>query len=99
MALHKATTNEIGVPTSYFRIAHIEENYMNPEPHLIVYVYGYADETFRESEKIISDKDVQKCNFRDRYELEVDDTKGYGRAALYARLKNEIPMFEGAEDV
>lgn len=99
MALKKTYKNAIGIPTEYFRIADINENYINPEPVITVYVKGYADATYRDTEKKAKDKDVDMSNFTERYTFLPDDTKGYGLANMYGRLKNEVEFFKDSTDL
>lgn len=99
MALSINYVNETGIVSKYFRIADIDQNFLNPESFMTVYVYGYTDEGYRETEKTLADKDTQKINFTERFQLAIDDTKGYSRADIYERLKNEVSIFLGAIDV
>ncbi|MBW8380965.1 MAG: hypothetical protein K0M69_00375 [Youngiibacter sp.] len=99
MALKKDFIDEVGTKTSYFRIAHIEENYLNPESFLTVYVKGYADKSYRDREKEVADKDRTFENYRERFRLSPDDNKGYGRGNLYKRLKTEVELFNDAVDI
>ena len=98
MALKKIITNDKGITTEYFRIANIEQNFINPQPLLEIYIYGYTDESFRLTEKDEADKDKQTVVYFERFQLPLDDTKGYSREDIYNRLKTEVPLFEGAED-
>ena len=98
MAVKKNFVDDKGVPTNYFRIAHIEENYLNPDPIIVVYVIGYADKSFRDKEKEARDVNVDKSNYHNRFILTPDDTKGYGRNNFYKRLKEEVELFKDAID-
>jgi hypothetical protein len=98
MALNKKIIGDKGIVVNYFRIADISQNYINPEPELEVYIYGYANEDFRLIEKEEGDKDKQTVVYFERFQLPLDDTKGYSREDIYNRLKTEVPLFEGAED-
>ena len=98
VALKKQITDDKGVVINYFRIADIDQNFINPEPILEIYVYGYANENFRLVEKNEADKDKQTVIYFERFQLPLDDTKGYSREDIYNRLKTEVPLFEGAED-
>ena len=98
MALKKQITNDKGVVINYFRIADIDQNFINPEPILEVYIYGYVNENFRLMEKNEADKDKQTVVYFECFRLPLDDTKGYSREDIYNRLKTEVPLFKGAED-
>ena len=98
MALKKNVTDDKGITINYFRIANIEQNFINPQPIVEVYVYGYADESFRLIEKQENDINKQTVIYFDRFYLPLNDDLGYARADIYNRLKNEIPLFMGAED-
>lgn len=99
MALKKTITDDKGIVITYFRIADIDQNFINPESYLTVYIYGYADEGLREEEKTLADKDIQKVIYWERFNFPIDDTKGYSRADIYERLKNEVSMFSDAIDM
>jgi len=98
MALHKEVVLDKGIVARYFRIAEIDQNFINEEDKLAVYIYGYADESYRIAEKERQDDDMQEIVYYQHIELPLDDEKGYSRAQIYNRLKVEVPLFEGAED-
>lgn len=98
MALKKEIILEKGIVANYFRIASITQNFINQDPILDVYIYGYANENYRNEEKEIADDDIQKVVSFNNYRLLMDDEKGYSREDIYNRIKSEIPEFDGAED-
>ena len=98
MALKKKIILEKGIVANYFRIASITQNFINKDLILDVYMYGYANENYRNEEKEIADDDIQKVVSFNNYRLLMDDEKGYSREDIYNRIKSEIPEFDGAED-
>lgn len=98
MALHKEVVLDKGIVAKYFRIAEIDQNFINKEDKFTVYVYGYADESYRFLEKERQDDDMQEIVYFDHIEFSFDDAKGYSRQQIYDRLKTEVPLFEGSID-
>ncbi len=101
MALKKTVTNEIGITSVYHRIADIQQNFINAEGILTIYVYHYAGADYRdiEKERIATDIDFQAICGTSRYTLPVNDSLGCTRADIYNRLKTEVDIFEDAEDI
>ncbi|MHB8962957.1 MAG: hypothetical protein ACYC5K_07355 [Saccharofermentanales bacterium] len=99
MALKKQLVLEKGIVASYFRIANITQNFINTEPLLDVYIYGYTDKTYRDNEKAVSDNNCQEIVFSKFYQLPIDDKKGYSREDIYKRIIKELPEFKGATKI
>lgn len=98
MALKNKVIDDKGVAAEYFRIANIEQNFINNESFLSIYVYGYAGDSFRIAEKQNEDKNYQNVIWYERFRLPLDDKKGYSRNDIYKRLKSEINIFKDSED-
>lgn len=98
MALKNKVIDDKGITAEYFRIANIEQNFINNEPILSIYVYGYAGDSFRVAEKEKQDSNYQNVIWFERFNLPLDDTKGYSRKDIYNRLKSEVEIFYGSED-
>ncbi len=98
MALHKEVILDKGIVAKYFRIAEIDQNFINKEDKFTVYVYGYADKSYRLLEKERQSDDMQEIVYFEHIEFLFDNAKGYSRQQIYNRLKTEIPLFEGAID-
>lgn len=101
MALLKERVDENGIISSYHRIANIQQNFINHEPLIEVYVYHYTSENFRNIEKIKieEDGDYQNVVGFSRYIFELNDSLGATRTDFYNRMKNEIEEYFEAEDV
>lgn len=101
MALLKELRDDRGIVSFYHRIANIQQNFINAEPVIEVYVYHYSEAEYREIEKqkIVENIDFQNIVGTDRYLFEVNDSLGATRHSFYERLKAEVPEYEGATDV
>ncbi len=99
MALNKHLVLEKGIAARYFRIANITQNFINTEPILDVYIYGYTDKTYRDKEKAVQDNNYQEIVFSKFYQLPIDDKKGYSREDIYKRIIEELPEFKGAKKI
>ena len=97
MALKKAITDERGITATYFRVAAIIEQYLTDVPVITVQLYGYADESYRESEKQENRQNLSNA-FKEVY-LTASDEQGYARADIYKRLAAEITEFAGAKEI
>jgi len=99
MAIKKIITTENGNEVSYFRIASINQNYINPTHVLEVYIYGYKSEDYRQTEKIKADRDFQTVLSFKHYILPLSSEDDSSMSGVYKRIKEEIPEFENAEDL
>lgn len=99
MALYKEIINDKGVLTKYHRIANIEQNFLNQEPRLTVYMKSYSDDNFRSLEKNSENNDIETAIEFEHITLPLDDSKGATRDDIYKRLKEEVEKFKDAEDL
>ena len=97
MALQKAMTDERGITAAYFRIAAIIGQYSTDVPIITVQLFGYADDTYREKEKLSSNQNLSNT-FKEVY-LAADDKQGYTRADIYKRLTTDIADFAGSKEI
>ncbi len=96
MAIQKAITDERGITATYFRIVAIIEQYHTDVPVITVQLCGYADETYRDREKLGSGQSLSN-SFKEVY-LVADDDKGYTRTDIYKRLTTEVAEFTDSKE-
>lgn len=101
MALQKELIDSRGIVSRYHRIANIQQNFINHEPILEIYLYHYSDIGYRSAEKveILENIDFQNIVGTSVHRLIVDESKGATRSDIYQRLKTEVPEFEGSVDI
>jgi hypothetical protein len=97
MALQKTITDDKGVTATYFRVAAIIEQYASEIPTITVQLFGYADATYRDREKLGGIQSLAN-SFKEVY-LSASDEQGYARADIYKRLAAEIPEFIGSKEI
>lgn len=97
MALKALVTDERGTVSSYFRVVAIIEQYLKDVPIITVQLYGYADETYRDKEKLAMSQNLSNA-FKEIY-LTANDELGYSRADIYKRLTTETPEFSGSKEI
>ncbi len=97
MALRKTITDERGVNATYFRVTAILEQYLTDIPVITVQLLGYADETYREREKLSSGFCLSN-SFKEII-LPPDDEQGYTRTDIYKRLTTETAEFAGSKEI
>jgi len=97
MALQKTITDDRGITATYFRVAAIIEQYATDIPVITVQLFGYADATYRDREKLGGVQSLAN-SFKEVY-LSAADELGYARTDIYKRLAAEIPEFAGSKDI
>jgi len=96
MALKALVTDERGIISTYFRVVAIIEQYQADVPVITVQLYGYADETYRDKERLGQSQNLSNA-FKEVY-LTADDKLGYAREDIYKRLATEIADFSGSKE-
>lgn len=96
MALKATVTDERGNLSTYFRVVAIIEQYQTDVPIVAVQLFGYADETYRDKEKLGLSQNLSNA-FKEVY-LTANDELGYSREDIYKRLTTEIPEFASAKE-
>lgn len=95
MALKIALSDIKGQTMEYHKIISIGVVFIEGKQNLQVALGGYTNEQYRALEKEDgTERVVANCAFN----LPIVDDE-FSRTNLYARIKSEIPEFEGAEDV
>jgi len=97
MALQKTITDDRGITATYFRVAAIIEQYTSDTPTITVQLFGYADATYRDREKLGGVLSLAN-SFKEVYLTAVDEL-GYARVDIYKRLATEIPEFTGSKEI
>lgn len=97
MALQKTITDDKGITATYFRVAAIIEQYTSDIPVITVQLFGYADATYRDREKLGGVVSLAN-SFKEVY-LSAADELGYTRTDIYKRLASEIPEFTGSKEI
>ena len=93
MALKLKITDSKGISAEYYRIISITQNYV--DNGINVNLAGYVDATFREDEKVTNE---DKVISNTPVFLPFTD-EDFSRAAIYTRIKAEIPEFSEAIDI
>ena len=96
MALKAVVTDERGNISTYFRVVAIIEQYQTDVPIVTVQLYGYADETYRDKEKLGQSQNLSNA-FKEVY-LTANDELGYSREDIYKRLTTEVAEFTGIKE-
>ncbi|MDP4153532.1 MAG: hypothetical protein Q8865_08880 [Bacillota bacterium] len=96
MALYKELIDNKGQTTKYHRIQAVAQVYNGSEENVQINLAGYADTQYRETEKAKPDNSMIVSSTA--ITLSLDDSKGYTREALYARIKAEVAEFADAQD-
>lgn len=97
MALKALVTDDRGNVSTYFRVVAIIEQYQTDVPIVTVQLYGYADETYREKEKLGSGQSLSNA-FKEMY-LTANDELGYSREDIYKRLASETADFSSSKEI
>lgn len=97
MALKASVTDERGNVSTYFRVVAIIEQYQTDVPIVTVQLFGYADETYRDKEKL--DQSQNLSNAFKEIHLTAKDELGYSREDIYKRLTTEIAEFAGTNEI
>ena len=96
MALKALVTDDRGNVSTYFRVVAIIEQYQTDVPIVTVQLYGYADETYRDKEKLGLSQNLSNA-YKEVY-LTANDELGYSREDIYKRLTTEIPEFADTKE-